>query len=158
MILRRVALPSTAAWQARLDELGADLELDPKYATSTHSGFWPVRLGDGRSGFEFYLHDGIDPAVGPAPGPAFDVTASFVTHSDLTELRVSMLAAAALSSVSDGVAFDPQARERLTPESLLAEAAALGETEPAPPMGSVTDDASPRSRWWTRRGRPPKRG
>lgn len=115
VLLRRAQLPDAAQWQAEIDRLGFDVRLDPDFNAATHSGYLPVTLNGGDSGFEF--------DVGPASEIAEtypdcvqlsggrDCSANFCWGGDLDELACAMIASAALARLCDGVWFDPQEGE-----------------------------------------------
>jgi hypothetical protein len=79
------------------------------------------------SGFEFYAGS-IESAFGtPAPEciGGRDFAVNLVTHSDIRELECSLFAAAALASVTDGVAFDEETGGIMPFAALLDEARSI---------------------------------
>ncbi len=111
VFLRSGHLPSISEWQTQLDALTVDLRLDPEVDPRSHTGYWPAELDGVSSGFEFVLGS-VKETFGSAPPPGVgdrEVVAQFVTHSDMHELKCSMLAAAALATFADGVVFDEDA-------------------------------------------------
>lgn len=126
VFLRKEALPETAAWQAELDRLAISVQLDGDVDPRAHTGYWPATIDGADSGFEFYT-DPVDETFDePLPGlEDRDLVARFVTHSDLTELRCSMYAAAALASVTSGVYFDEETGEVAPAQRLLDEARSI---------------------------------
>jgi hypothetical protein len=102
-------LPTISEWQQAIDGLGFNVKLDPSVDPATHSGYWPAVFEDRETGFEFYLdtskdvlrhYSHIKSKVG---GSKF--CASFVLHSDMLELGAASAAAAALTSLTNGVWF-----------------------------------------------------
>lgn len=51
--------------------------------------------------------------------------ANFVTHSDVRELKCSMLAGAALAILADGVVFDDDSAETMDAEEPLVQARSI---------------------------------
>lgn len=124
VFLRKDRLNSTAESQARLDDLGIDLQLGVDAEPATHTGYWPSVLEGTPTGFEFYAtptHEGFAQTPPPSVGDR-DYVANFVTHSDMRELKCGMLAAACLAIAAQGVAFD---EETMSGEDLLEQARAI---------------------------------
>jgi hypothetical protein len=120
-------LPSTSRWQAALDQLGIDLQLDPTVEPSGHSGYWPARLVCQDSGFEYFCGS-IPDAFGALPPDGLngrDYVVNLVTHSDLHELRCAMYAASALAAACDGLCFDEETGGLTSASAVLQEAHAI---------------------------------
>ena len=120
-------LPPLPDWQTELDRLGIDLRLDEGINPSSHSGYWPASVDGEPSGFEFYSGGVTDVFGTPAP-PGIgdrDVVANFVTHSNMQELKCSMLAGAALAMLADGVVFDEDSGGTMDGEEFLAQARSM---------------------------------
>jgi len=127
--LREADLPSTSRWQAALNELGIDLQLDPTVEPSVHSGYWPARLGGQEAGFE-YFGGSIPDAFGAPPPDGLngrDYVVNLVTHSDVHELRYAMYAASALATVCDGLCFDEETGGLTSASAVLQEAHSIPE-------------------------------
>lgn len=110
--LRRSAMPSPAAWQQAIAAMGLPVELDTDFDPDTFSGFLPCKLRGALSGFEYFtgrLSSEEAAEMGAPVGADFSVT--LVTHSDLTELACSTVAAGALARASGGLLVDPQSGE-----------------------------------------------
>jgi hypothetical protein len=110
--LRRERLPTRDVWQRAIEAEGIDLKLD-NVDTTTHTGFWPTKLGNAECGFEYWFDrlenqepDEILQNIGDR-----DHRASFVWHSSLDDGRAAAFVAIVLAKVSDGVLFDPQSGE-----------------------------------------------
>ena len=129
VFLRKADLPSTERWQAALDQLGIDLQLDPTVDPSVHSGYWPARLGGQDSGFEYFCGS-IPDAFGAPPPDGLngrDHVVNLVTHSDVHELRCAMYAASALAAACDGLCFDEATGGLTSASAVLQEARSIPE-------------------------------
>ena len=121
VVLRSDQLPTVAGWQFELDRLDAPVQLAQDVDPAAHSGFWPVSIDGAASGFEF-LTGSIPDCLGdlaPSDIGDRDLVAMFTTHSDMTELRCSMLAASGLASLTDGLIVDGETGDLTTVEELL---------------------------------------
>lgn len=78
----------------------------------------------GKLGFEYYTGSVADMFGGPPPDglDMGDFVVNFVMHSDLQELLCSMIAAAALATVADGVVFDGESGGLIDGSALLEQA------------------------------------
>lgn len=121
VFLRRERLPTTEQWQSALDRLSIDVQLDASIDARSHSGYWPARAGEHQSGFEFFVGPVAEVFGQAAPSGADDrdIAANFVTHTDMRELQCSMLAAAALGVVADGLVLDDETESLVLPEQFL---------------------------------------
>lgn len=130
VFIERSRLPTTAQWQSALDRFGTGLKLDAGLASDAHSGYWPATIDGHQSGFEYYLGSTEEAYGGDAPAELGrrDLAVDLVTHSDLRELRCSMMAAAALAHVADGLAFDESTGGLVVGTALLEQALAIGDT------------------------------
>lgn len=127
VFLSESSLPTTAQWQEAIDRLGVDVLLDGSIDTADHSGFWPTQCGPRALGFEFSTGR-VSDSFGAQPPDGLggrDFVASFVTRSDLQELRCAMLAAAALATETGGVVLYPQSGALMDGSALLTEAQAI---------------------------------
>lgn len=121
VFVREPDLPSREEWQAAIDELGIDLQLDERMEPDSASGYWPVKIRGEASGFEFFSGSAEVLFGSSAPSGAGDrsLTVDLVTHSDIRELECSLLAGAALALVADGVVYDEETNRATSHEALL---------------------------------------
>lgn len=108
-------LPDIRAWQAAIDAHGFDVKLAPDTDVSTTSGFVPAVFKDRDSGFEFDISPASE-LVDVYPDLAellhdMDMVGNFRWGGDLDELACTLAAAAALTSLTSGLWFDPQEGE-----------------------------------------------
>jgi hypothetical protein len=131
VFLRERDLPSTAQWQAALDQMGVDLQLDSTVEPGDHSGYWPARLAGEESGFEFF-RGSLEDEFGAEPPEGLngrDHVVSLLTHSDVQELRCAMYALAALALASDGLCFDEETGGVRDASAVLEEARSIPESD-----------------------------
>jgi hypothetical protein len=121
VVLNSGRLPNVESWQAELGRLSAPVELDRTVDPASHTGFWPIHIDGTASGFEFLTGSVSDCLGDLAPNQidGRDLVAQFTTHSDMSELRGSMLAAAGLASLTNGLIVDGETGELTTIEELL---------------------------------------
>jgi hypothetical protein len=108
-------IPNVARWQAAIDSYGFDVKLSRGVDVGTTSGLWPAAFRGQDSGFEF----DVSPASGvvaaypnvAARVSGLDIVGNFRWGGDINEMACAFAAAAALTSVSGGVWFDPQEGE-----------------------------------------------
>ena len=55
VFLRGSDLPSTQAWERRIDEMSLGVLLSPSLDTATHSGRWTVEIDGEKAGFEYEI-------------------------------------------------------------------------------------------------------
>lgn len=121
-VLSDERLPSIAAWQQAIDAEGFDLKLDPEVEFDTASGFLPAMLRGKQSGFESYHDDPRELMAGYAEVPyfkscpAWKYALSFRWGSLAHEGVSVFMAATAYAKATDGVVYDPQEDEVLTPD------------------------------------------
>jgi hypothetical protein len=90
-------VPTRDGWQQALDDSGVDLVLD-EFDVREHKGFLPVKLNGKPTGFEYYFGSvGEDSEHIPERIGDRDCVILFVLHSDMTELKAAMWAAAILA-------------------------------------------------------------
>lgn len=118
--LQRARMPTPARWASAIVEAGFETAaLDPDFDVDEHSGFLPCTLDGIASGFE-YESGPVESIDGLELPDTFDFSVTFTTHSDLRELACSVIAAAVLGSITDGVLVDPQADERIESDEAIA--------------------------------------
>jgi hypothetical protein len=112
-------LASTAEWQRAIDAEGFPLQLDPEVAIESASGFFPARFGDKITGFECY-HDDAGEMMDEYPdvdfGRRWAYALSLRIMGDFDELRASYMAATAYARATDGVVFDTEGGEVMSPD------------------------------------------
>jgi hypothetical protein len=117
--LPRARMPTPARWASAISEAGFEaLTLDTEFDVDEHSGFLPCRMDGAESGFE-YASGPIESIDGLELPETFDFSVTLATHSDMRELACSVIAAAVLCSITDGVLVDPQADERVEAEDAI---------------------------------------
>lgn len=128
MFLRRDRLPTPAEWQASLTAAGFAVELDLDFDPVAHDGFLPASYEGREAGFEYLFSDvaddDYDESIPPRLGER-DAVVSLITHSNMTELMTSTLAAAALAVFSDGLVYDTEAGALYAADEALAWARGL---------------------------------
>ncbi len=111
IFLHNTQVPSRAAWQQAIEQLGFSAVLDPTLDVRQHTGFSPTTYGGRSTGFEFYLepaaellsvYSHIESQVGNR-----DMCATFRWGGDLTEMSAALSAAAALAKLVDGIYYYP---------------------------------------------------
>ncbi|MBK7908716.1 MAG: hypothetical protein IPJ78_19510 [Gemmatimonadetes bacterium] len=109
VFLRAPQLPSRDEWQRAIDAAGFRVSLHREFNPTVDAGFVGA-LHDGRAaGFEFYLDVSAEDSIDGKE--ALTHRAMFVTHSALRELVSSVVAAATLASVCNGVLRDDDSGE-----------------------------------------------
>jgi hypothetical protein len=94
-------LPEQQRWQAAIDSLGYDLQLDPQLSVRENSGFVPCTFKGRESGFEFDVFPASDiietyPEFKEQFGGR-DSSANFRWGGDLVEMACVLVASAALA-------------------------------------------------------------
>lgn len=115
VFLAKRHLPDVRRWQAAIDAHGFEVKLDPTTNVATDSGFLPAAFKGRESGFEFDVTPASE-VVDACPDIAdrvrgLDAVGNFRWGGDLEEMACALAAAAALTSLSGGVWFDPQEGE-----------------------------------------------
>ena len=105
------ALPSRDAWQSEIERLGFPTVLEQGFNPLVDRGFRPCLFKGKPGGFEFLYgrssevlntYSSFTEKIGRCDGAA-----SFIWHSDLQDLGVSITASAALASLTGGFYFYP---------------------------------------------------
>jgi hypothetical protein len=112
VFLSKHSLPDIRHWQAAIDSHGFDVKLDSGVDVGAQSGYLPAVFKGIDSGFEFHVAPASD-VIEAYPDIAgrlsgIDIVGNFRWFGDLNEMACAMAAAAALTSMSGGVWFDPQ--------------------------------------------------
>ncbi|MEM8834715.1 MAG: hypothetical protein AAGD00_02735 [Planctomycetota bacterium] len=119
--ISKVKLPSTARLSERMTMLGFESAIEPA-DLSSHAGYLPVRFMGKESGFEWYLDPvgpgGVQPSVDVGER---DAVVGLRTGSDATEAQCSMVCAAALMGLADGVYFNDYEAHLTDPDQLISE-------------------------------------
>lgn len=104
------ALPSKAALEGALQELGFPLTIEPADGSlEDQSGFMPMGWRGKRTGVEFDVFDGrdaIDEFEVDGIDPRFDRSANFRWGGDFDECVCALCGAAALAKLVNGVVLD----------------------------------------------------
>jgi len=111
VFLRDKNVPTKDRWQQAINDSGVDLVLDD-FDPRVHTGYLPAKLNGKPTGFEYYFGS-VEEAFAERPERIGDRdrVLSFVLHSDLTELKAAMWAAAVLTKHASGIFYDPQSDE-----------------------------------------------
>src|SRR4029077_4704527 len=120
VFLRDTDVPTRDSWQDAIKAAGVDLVLDD-FDPREHTGYLPVKLDGKPTGFEYYFGS-VDEELRQRPEQIGDRdrVISFVLHSDLTELRAAMWAAAVLTKHASGIFCDPQSDEYAEGDGVFA--------------------------------------
>jgi hypothetical protein len=115
-------LASIADWQQAIDAEGFGLRLSAARAFENLRGFLQAQSGEVKTGFECYhvdarqllvAHDGLD------FGRLWKFALSFRWGGNLAECLAAYMAAAAYVKATEGVVFDPQEGQILTPQKAV---------------------------------------
>jgi hypothetical protein len=104
-------VPSRAAWQHTIEQLGFPTTLERSLDLRRDTGFRPTIYKEQPTGFEFHL----EPAAGILSGYSHiaphvgdrDMCATFRWGGDLTECAAALSAAAALTKIAGGIYYYP---------------------------------------------------
>jgi len=112
-------LASTAEWQRAIDAEGFSLRLDPDVGLAEARGFFPAHFGEKLTGFECYHDDPVELLNGY---PDIDFGRRW-THAlglriigDHDELRAAFMAATAYARATEGVVWDGESGEVMSPD------------------------------------------
>jgi hypothetical protein len=112
-------LASTAEWQRAIDAEGFPLKLDPDCALEDARGFFPAHFGDKLTGFECYHDDAgemMDSYAHIDFGRRWTHALGLRIIGDHDELRASFMAATAYARATDGVVWDGESGEVMSPD------------------------------------------
>ena len=87
-----------AQWAQAVKDAGFEVEMDTDFDPREFSGFLPCKYKGRDTGFEYYY--------GVEQGAARPACLTFSTRSDYREFATSMICAAVLTSIVDGVLVD----------------------------------------------------
>jgi hypothetical protein len=109
VFLHESKLPTHEQWQSAVHGAGHDLVFD-SFSPRQHTGFLPMLLAGEECGFE-YSFNALDPneiqEMRDIVGDRTHVV-EFTWHSSMQDMRAAEIAASALTSVANGVFYDPQ--------------------------------------------------
>jgi len=113
------SLSSTEEWQRALDAEGFPLRLDASVVLSEAKGFFPAQLGGKLTGFECY-HDDPAELIESCPdidfGRPWKCALGLRFGGDFAELRAAFMAATAYARATDGVVWDGESGEVMSPD------------------------------------------
>ena len=124
-------LNSITDWQQAIDAEGFTLQLSTARSFQSVKGFLPAQSGEAKTGFECYHDDAAELLVDYQTvdfGHAWKFALSFRWGGNLMACLAAYMAAAAYAKAADGVVFDPEEGQILTPQE-TAEHARQMETE-----------------------------
>lgn len=109
ILLADSRVPTRAAWQEAIEQVGFPTVLDPTLDVRKHSGFLPALYNGEETGFEYSLEPAAEilsfyPHLSKQAGGR-DATACFRWGGDLTEMAAALSAAAALAKLTDGLYY-----------------------------------------------------
>jgi hypothetical protein len=112
-------LNSIASWQHAIDAEGFALQLSTVRPFQSLKGFLPAQAGERETGFECY-HDNAAELLAAYEQVDFKhpwkFALSFRWGGDLSACLAAYMAAAAYAGATDGVVFDPEEGQILTPQ------------------------------------------
>ena len=121
--LKASDIPQPGDWQAAIRDSGFDVQLNTEFDPLTFSGFLPAMYRGEDTGFEFFL-DEVDFEASDEQVRELlqgkDMVISLVTHSDLRELMVSVIAAGVLAKLTNGILHDEEADEYYSSENSVS--------------------------------------
>ncbi|UOO88846.1 hypothetical protein LVJ82_15520 [Vitreoscilla massiliensis] len=102
----RQSLPTPKQWAAALLEAGFEVVLDSEFVWWEFEGFLPATYQGQEAGFELYVESVDANQLNKRERKHLqgrDTVVTLITHSDMREYVSSMLAAAVLCALSDGL-------------------------------------------------------
>ena len=112
-------LASIAEWQQAINQAGLDLRLPADAVFSDLSGFLPVRMNGLEVGFEcdhWDVADVLDASYHDVDfGRPWSHALAFRWGASFEANRAAWMAASAYAQATDGIVFDPQSGELVTP-------------------------------------------
>ena len=101
-------MPSPSAWAQAISTAGFDVVLDQDFEPSSFSGFLPCTYKGKPAGFEYFFQVLAEPELSRwgIADPARPLCITFATRSDFREFASSMISAAVLASMADGLLRD----------------------------------------------------
>jgi hypothetical protein len=115
-------LASIEAWQRAIAAAGFDLRLTAECPFEALQGFLPAQAGGHATGFECYHDDARELMAGCAGvdfGRPWKHALSFRWGGDLAECLAAYMAAAAYAESTDGVLFDAEEGQILSPQKAV---------------------------------------
>ena len=118
-------LPDRESWQAKIDDVGLDLQLDPELDLGRDSGFSPCLIRGRSSGFELSVTSSAEPMQDYPAAARFAGDRAwaicFRWGGDFVECSCVLGAALALVQGFGAVAYDPQEDARSDAGALEAD-------------------------------------
>jgi hypothetical protein len=119
--LTRSKMPTPPKWAQAIAESGFQMEMDTDFDVDSFTGFLPCKFRGEETGFEYYSdpltkEDQLDLGL----PDSYDFSITFVTHADLRELAISVIASGVLCSIVQGVLCDPQSGESWSGKAVLS--------------------------------------
>jgi hypothetical protein len=117
-VLSNAQLDSISEWQKAIDAEGFSLQLADNEPLAQLKGFLPITLGEKQTGFECYHvdpHEMIDTYHDVQFGGEWKYAFIFVWIGDFSEMLAASMAGVAYARATEGIVFDPQAGQILTP-------------------------------------------
>jgi len=118
-------LPTARQWADAIIAAGFEAHLDAAVDLDRHTGFIRCQYAGKDSGFELYRDEvedvELDPDVSQGIGDR-NLVMSFVSHGDLRELTCAIVAAAVLTSLTDGMYWDTEGEELFPAEGAITQA------------------------------------
>lgn len=115
--------PNIDELNKKAKELNIPIVYDPSIEVKSHSGFYPLKLNNEKSGFEIYVIDDIGKLKNSLPqtGLSIDYGAAYQFRFGFqhNEGPAAFYTAAVITATYDGVAFDPQSGHYLNQKQLI---------------------------------------
>jgi hypothetical protein len=126
-------LTSTAEWQRAIDAEGFPLKLDPGVALEKISGFLPGYFGDKLTGFECHHDDPVEFFQSHADsdfGRRWSHVLGLRIIGNYAEQRAVWMAATAYARATEGVVWDGESGEVMSPDRAAEVARKIDRTAP----------------------------
>ncbi len=105
-------MPTPDRWAKAIVEAGFDVQLDMDFDVDSFTGFLPCKYKRVESGFEYFASQLSKEERAELELPdSYDFGVTLVTHADLREAAVALVAAGVLCKITSGVFVDPQEGE-----------------------------------------------
>jgi hypothetical protein len=118
--LRRTTLPSGRAWSLAVKDTGFAVAMDEEFEPEKFSGYLPCRYQGAPSGFEYFSGEVSEAERVTFEVPAeFDFVVTLATRGDEAELACSTIALGVLCRLTDGMLYDPQSGESISPDEAM---------------------------------------
>lgn len=118
--MRRAALPSGRSWSLAVKDAGLALAMDHDFDTATFSGFLPCMYQGAPSGFEYFAGEVTDDERTTFEIPReLDFVITLASHGNEAELACSTIALGVLCRMTNGMLYDPQSGEAVSPDDAM---------------------------------------